>query len=70
MATVHADRHRRDLERGGVGTGRYGFVCELDPPLQPGFEFTVSATARTADGAACESAAPAPWTTRPAPSAG
>ena len=54
VATVRADRHRRDLERGGVGTGRYGFVCELNPPLQPGFEFTVSATARTADGAACE----------------
>ena len=54
VATVRAERHRRDLERGGVGTGRYGFVCELHPPLQPGFEFTVSATARTADGAASE----------------
>jgi hypothetical protein len=54
LATVRADRPRRDLERGGVGTGRYGFVCELDPPIQPGFEFTVTATARTADGATCE----------------
>ena len=54
VATVRADRHRRDLERGGVGTGRYGFVCELVPPLQPGFEFTLSATARTTDGATCE----------------
>ena len=54
LATVRADRPRRDLERGGVGTGRYGFVCDLDPPIQPGFEFTVTATARTADGATCE----------------
>lgn len=54
VATVRADRPRRDLERGGVGTGRYGFACDLDPPLQPGFEFTLTATARTADGATCE----------------
>lgn len=54
VATVRADRLRRDLERGGVGSGRYGFACELDPPIQPGFEFTVTATARTADGATCE----------------
>ncbi|HEX5935948.1 MAG TPA: hypothetical protein VFY63_17445 [Pseudorhizobium sp.] len=54
LATVRADRPRRDLERGGVGTGRYGFVCDLDPPIQPGFEFTVTATARTADGTTCE----------------
>jgi hypothetical protein len=54
VATVRADRTRKDLERGGVGTGRYGFVCDLAPPLDPGFEFTVSAVARTADGAATE----------------
>jgi hypothetical protein len=54
VGTVRADRPRRDLERGGVGTGRYGFASDLDPPLQPGFEFTVTATARTADGASCE----------------
>jgi hypothetical protein len=54
VETVRADRPRRDLERSGVGTGRYGFVCELSPPLQPGFEFTVSATARTGDGMRCE----------------
>jgi hypothetical protein len=54
LATVQADRPRRDLERGGVGTGRYGFICELNPPIQPGFEFTVTATARTTDGVTCE----------------
>ena len=54
VATVRADRFRKDLERGSVGTGRYGFACELAPPLEPGFEFTVSATARTADGVSCE----------------
>ncbi len=50
VATVRADRPRKDLERGGVGTGRYGFACELAPPLEPGFEFTVAVRARTADG--------------------
>lgn len=54
VATVRADRPRQDLERGGVGTGRYGFVCEIDPPVQPGFEFTITATARSADGVTCE----------------
>ena len=44
VATVRADRFRKDLERGSVGTGRYGFACELTPPLEPGFEFTVSVT--------------------------
>lgn len=50
VATARADRPRRDLEKGGVGTGRYGFAVELDPPLEPGFEFTLTATARAADG--------------------
>ena len=51
VATVRADRQRKDLERGGLGTGRYGFTCTLEPPLEPGFEFTVTAVARSADGA-------------------
>lgn len=51
VATVRADRLRKDLERGGLGTGRYGFTCTLEPPLEPGFEFTVTAVARSADGA-------------------
>ena len=50
VATVRANRFRKDLERGSVGTGRYGFSCELTPPLEPGFEFTVTGMARTADG--------------------
>jgi hypothetical protein len=50
VATVKAARPRRDLERAGVGTGNYGFTCDLDPPLEAGLEFTVTATARAADG--------------------
>lgn len=59
VAVVRADRPRRDLEKTGVGTGRYGFSCDLSPPLEPGFEFTVTATARTADGTASELRRPA-----------
>lgn len=51
IATVRAERPRKDLEKGGVGTGRYGFVAELDPALEPGFEFTIEAVARASDGA-------------------
>lgn len=54
VETVRADRLRRDLERGNVGTGRYGFVCRLNPPLDAGFEFTVAAVARSADGVTAE----------------
>jgi hypothetical protein len=50
VASVVADRHRPDLQKGGIGTGRYGFLVPLDPPVDDGFEFTVSALARTADG--------------------
>ncbi|MCU0908304.1 MAG: hypothetical protein MUF73_12855, partial [Rhodobacteraceae bacterium] len=50
VATVTADRHRPDLQKGGIGTGRYGFLATLDPPLDPGFEFAVAAVARTPDG--------------------
>lgn len=51
IATERADRHRADLARGGVGTGNYGFAVTLDPPIEPGFEFTLSVTAKAADGA-------------------
>jgi len=50
-AVVRADRLRPDLVSGGVGGGRYGFAADIDPPIEPGFEFTVVAKARTADGA-------------------
>jgi hypothetical protein len=50
VATVRADRHRPDLVKGGVGGGDYGFSIPLDPPLEPGFEFTLTAFARAADG--------------------
>ncbi len=51
IAKVRADRHRPDLERGGIGTGCYGFSVELDPPMDPAFAFTLTARAITADGA-------------------
>lgn len=54
VAVVRADRPRADLVKTGVGTGRYGFVCDLDPPLEPGFEFTMTAVARAADGVSLE----------------
>lgn len=50
IATVRADRHRADLEKGGVGTGDYGFGAAIAPPVEPGFEFTVTAIARAPDG--------------------
>ena len=54
VATVRANRQRRDLEKSGVGSGRYGFSCDLTPPLEPGFEFTISARARTSDDVVAE----------------
>lgn len=65
VATVRADRLRKDLERGGLGTGRYGFTCNLEPPLEPGFEFTVTAVARSADGALLELKRPGAATQSP-----
>lgn len=65
VATVRADRLRKDLERGGLGTGRYGFTCNLEPPLEPGFEFTVTAVARSADGAVLDLKRPGAATQSP-----
>jgi len=48
--SVVANRHRPDLEGSGIGTGHYGFSAEIAPPLELGFEFTISAIARAADG--------------------
>lgn len=53
VATQTANRPRRDLERNGVGTGLYGFSIPLDPPLEPGMEFTLSVVARSRDGVEC-----------------
>ena len=50
VATAPADRLRKDLAKGGVGTGLYGFALPLDPPLEAGMEFTVAVIARTRDG--------------------
>lgn len=54
VTTVRADRPRPDLVKTGVGSGRYGFAADLDPPIEPGFEFTVAAIARALDGASLE----------------
>ncbi len=54
IGEVSADGYRPDLERGGIGTGRYGFALDLDAPLEPGFEFTVTAMARADDGTSGE----------------
>ena len=50
IATLRADRERLDLAKASDGSGRHGFALVLDPPLEPGFEFTVTAVARAADG--------------------
>lgn len=52
LKRLRADRHRPDLERGGIGTGRYGFSLDLDPPVAPGMAFTLSVRAVTSDGVA------------------
>jgi hypothetical protein len=54
VATLRADRPRKDLARGEDGSGNHGFAVALDPPLEPGFEFTVTAVARASDGASSE----------------
>jgi hypothetical protein len=50
IATVRAERPRRDLEARGLGTGRYGFSAAIEPPIESGFEFTIEAVARAPDG--------------------
>jgi hypothetical protein len=50
IATVTANRPRKDLQKGGVGTGCYGFSADLDPPIDTAFGFTLNAIARTEDG--------------------
>jgi hypothetical protein len=65
VARIAADRSRPDLARGGLGSGAAGFRAEIEPPLEPGFEFTLTATAVAPDGTRAElrrvgAAAPAP----------
>ncbi|MFO1143211.1 MAG: hypothetical protein U1E59_12595 [Amaricoccus sp.] len=54
VGTVRADRPRKDLPAADGTASNHGFAFALEPPLEPGFEFTVSAVARAADGAAAE----------------
>lgn len=51
IALIRADRHRPNLAKGGLGSGDHGFALALDPPVEPGFEFTLTAIARAPDGA-------------------
>lgn len=70
LGSTRAARLRPDLQKAGVGTGAYGFRVDLSPPVEPGFEFTLTVVARTGDGARAElkragaSAAPGDPTTR------
>lgn len=41
-----ADRHRDDLERGGIGTGRHGFVIEMSDAMRDGGYHRVEARSR------------------------
>lgn len=50
LGRARADRYRADLERGGIGTGRYGYAIDIDPPIAPGMAFALSARALTGDG--------------------
>lgn len=50
IASVPANRRRRDLEANRFGSGLYGFGAAIDPPLMEGMEFTVSVRAMAADG--------------------
>ena len=49
IATLRADRPRKDLARGDEEAGNHGFALALDPPLEPGFEFTIVAVARAGE---------------------
>jgi hypothetical protein len=49
VATLRADRPRKDLARGEEEPGNHGFTLALDPPLEPGFEFTIVAVARAGE---------------------
>ncbi len=51
IATLRADRPRKDLARGDE-EANHGFALALDPPLEPGFEFTIVAVARAGEGSA------------------
>lgn len=50
LVRTRADRFRPDLERGGIGTGRYGFSVALDPPVAPEMAFALSVRAVAGDG--------------------
>ncbi|MFO1208719.1 MAG: hypothetical protein U1E40_05775 [Amaricoccus sp.] len=54
VGTVRADRPRKDLAGADGTAGNHGFAFALEPPLEAGFEFTVSAVARAADGTVAE----------------
>ncbi|MEP1612128.1 MAG: hypothetical protein ABJL72_09415 [Roseobacter sp.] len=50
IGQVAASNYRKDLEKNGIGTGRYGFKFELEDEIDPDMSFAISAIARTKDG--------------------
>jgi hypothetical protein len=50
VTTVRAERHREDLVRNGIGTGNYGFSVDLEPPVEAGMAFSITAIAKAPDG--------------------
>jgi hypothetical protein len=51
LATTRADRHRPDLHRLGIGTGRHGFEVRLDKPIPSEERHRITAHARPDDTA-------------------
>ncbi|MGI9336124.1 MAG: hypothetical protein ACR2RL_23505 [Gammaproteobacteria bacterium] len=52
LGTVVADRNRVDLEKAGIGDGKYAFQHALDDALDEAQRAEVTAEARSADGSA------------------
>lgn len=50
IGQVPATEYRKDLERNGIGTGKYGFKFDLSDPIDAEMSFAITAVARTRDG--------------------
>lgn len=50
LGHVSASDYRKDLQRNGIGTGKYGFKYELREAIDPDMSFAITAIARTKDG--------------------
>ncbi|WP_222869332.1 hypothetical protein ROLI_001230 [Roseobacter fucihabitans] len=49
IGQVPATDYRKDLQRNGIGTGRYGFKFDLPDGINPEMSFAIKAVARTKD---------------------